>query len=104
MTKMLILRMSVCLSAMMMAAGCSSLYPRFLDDPATIKTFQEMVRDSNKTWQASGNVSNPSIGFYWVTGVEVRTVGIDARLGAQGASGPQKATALSPVPESDPER
>ena len=82
--------------------GCSSVYPKMLDDPATIKAFQEMVRDSNKTWQGSGSVTNPSIGFYYVMGVEARMVGVDARIGAQGASGPQKATALPPVPEAIP--
>ena len=94
------------LAWLLAATGCSSFYPKMLDDPETIKTFQTMVRDSNKTWQASGSVTNPSIGFYYVMGVEVRTVGIDARLGAQGASGPQ-AVANQPaalLPETDPER
>ena len=79
--------------------GCSTMYPRLLDDPKTIAALAKMVEESNKTWTAEGELNNPEIEFYYKVSFGGRVIGMKTELGAQGASGPQALpTASEPVP------
>ena len=94
------------LAWLLAATGCSTMYPKLLDDPETIKAFAAMVRESNKTWTANGSVNNPEVEFYYKISFGGRVIGLETELGATGASGPQ-VVANQPVvlaPETDPER
>lgn len=70
--------------------GCSSMYPKMLDDPEVRKAMVEMIRDSNKTWSADGSIHNPEVEFYYKMSVGGRVVGVDGDLHAAGAAGPQE--------------
>lgn len=82
--------------------GCSTMYPKMLDDPATIKAFQEMVRDSNKTWTANGEMYNPEVEFFYKISVGGRVIGVTSELGASGASGAQVPAPPAPVDLGEP--
>ena len=75
----------------LLLTGCSTMYPKLLDDPKVISNFADMVRESNKTWTAEGEVCNPEVEFYYKIAVGARVIGVQTKLGAQGASGPQAA-------------
>lgn len=73
---------------LLLGTGCTQMYPKFLDDPQVKEAMVEMVRESNKTWEANGSISNPEFEAYYKMGVGVRIIGVDAEMGAAGATGP----------------
>ena len=94
------------LAWLLAATGCTQMYPKLFDDPETIKAFAEMIKDSNKTWTANGEINNPEIEFYYKMSVGGRVIGLKTELGVTGASGPQT-TANQPaaiLPDTNPER
>lgn len=69
------------------AVGCNTagLASPIFQDMANLLD-KPAVKETLQNWSATADVTNPAIGFYWVTGGEIRATGMVWRGSATGAS------------------
>lgn len=68
--------------------GCATPGEKLLNSPEMRSAMVQMVNQSNKTWEAGADLHNPELAVYYVSGVQVRIIGISGEAEIHGASGP----------------
>ena len=77
---------AVCLVFQGCLAGCATPAEKLINSAEMQSAIVQMVRESHKTWQYGGRVTNPEIDVHYVTGVQIRLVGVDAQVDLRGAT------------------
>lgn len=80
-------------------SGCATPAEKLLNSAEMQSAMVQMVRDSHKTWQYGGRLANPELDVLYVTGVQIRLVGIDAEVDIRGATTAQTPTPDPPLPQ-----